>query len=113
MTLNQYDFKEEILGETIQSKLYIEVGWGAKGSIANWDVQVEIPNGKLIDIDTRFRGQLVVSPDVKEKGSPVKYYTGKCTEVNDNTVGFIAQGTGNPTNYTPATQGISMEQLKL
>jgi len=106
---SQYEFEEKELSETIHSELYLEVGWGAKDNTTNWDIQLTIPGGKIIDIDTRFRGQEVVSPVEKTKGSSVKYYTGKCQQINDNTVAFQAQSTGNPTNYTPATQGISIE----
>jgi len=92
----------------MKTALYLEVGWGERGKPFQWDVQFGISGGTIVDVDARFRGDEVVSP-LDATGEQTRYFRSSWEYVDDGTVSFTTETRGNPTNSTPATQGVALE----
>lgn len=93
-------------GSPMCGKLFIEVGWGEKDVIQNWDVSVEISGGLINSIEPRFRGVDILEPRDEH---PQKYRLTEWESINETSVHFKTVTRGNPTTVTNANQGISLE----
>ena len=89
-------------------KVHFEVGWGDKGENVDWDVRLEVKNGRLNHIEPRFRGHNIVAPQAGEKES---YAFSSWKQRDDNSVNFSTRTWGNPTTTTAGTQGICLQIL--
>ena len=99
----QYALDEDL----IHTRLYLEVGWGKRNQRVDWDVEFGISGGEIISIEPRFRGFEIVSPVEKSLDVP-SYYFSHWDNIDELTVKFNTSTFGNPTNTTPATQGICL-----
>ncbi len=87
-------------------KVYLELGWGERDQIVDWDVSLEVINGNLLAVEPRFRGRSIVAPEATEDDS----HTFSQWELRDNNrVHFRTRTWGNPTNVTANTQGLCLE----
>ncbi len=106
-------FHPEKTNETENAKMiariFLEVGWGEKKSSFSWRSRLHFPNSRILKIEPRFRGMEVVSPVEKEKGIEVPFRNGNFKQIDKGTLDFEVVSQGNPTNTTPATQGIYLE----
>lgn len=87
-----------------ETLLYLELGWGARGSQHHWDGKIEIEGGEILDVEPRFRGAEVVSPlegDDAGHALPV-------LRQEDRGVAFVVTSEANPNNSTTATQGLML-----
>jgi hypothetical protein len=92
----------------LRTVIYLEVGWGERGKPFQWDVQLGLEQGRILQVDARFRGDEVVSPlDAAEE--PSSYFRSSWRYADERTVAFTTATSGNPTNSTPATQGVALE----
>jgi len=87
-------------------KTYLEVGWGEKGLNVDWEVDLAIVNGRLVDVEPRFRGHDIVAPQGSEEES---YAFSRWDRSGDHTVRFSTRTWGNPTTTTSATQGVGLQ----
>jgi hypothetical protein len=87
-------------------KIHFEVGWGEKGVNVDWQVALNIVNGRLLDVEPRFRGHDVVAPQAKDEES---YAFSRWQQDGENRVQFATRTWGNPATTAPATQGIGLE----
>ncbi len=87
-------------------KVHFEVGWGQKGENVDWQVALEVDNGRLLDVEPRFRGHDVVAPQASEEES---YAFSDWSRVGENGLRFRTRTWGNPATTTSATQGIGMK----
>jgi hypothetical protein len=71
-------------------------------------VQLGIEPGRILQVDPRFRGDEVVSP-LDAAAEPPAYFRSSWRYADERTVAFTTATSGNPTNSTPATQGVAME----
>ena len=94
---------------TIRTKLYLELGWGAKHRTADWEVEFGIEEGTIHSIEPRFRGLEVVSPAERNATEGESFYTSRVLGKTDQSVSFQTTSSGNPTNSTPTTQGMCIE----
>jgi hypothetical protein len=95
-------------GEPLRTIIYVETGWGERGKAFDWDVQLGLERGRLLRVDARFRGDEVVSP-LDATGEQTSFFRSSWEYIDERTVSFRSRTTGNPTNSTPATQGLAME----
>lgn len=92
----------------IRSKLYLEVGWGPRGKGVSWEVDFGIDEGEILDVEPRFRGPDVLSPE-QEADSEGRAFYSWCRRKEERTVHFETRTYGNPTTSTPGTQGVCLE----
>jgi len=105
---SQCDFEIEPPGDTIRTKLHLELGWGPRKKTHHWEVEFGIRSGKILQVEPRFRGQQVVSP-LEAEGESQSHYTAHRDHVSDRSVSFSAVSGGNPNNFTPNMQGMCLE----
>jgi hypothetical protein len=100
-------------GETVHTKLYLELGWGERKVRVDWEVAFGISDGRILAVEPRFRGPEVVAPtevgdwnDLPAQGDgPTPHWE------PDGPLGiwFRTRTRGNPNTSTPATQGVCLE----
>jgi len=87
-------------------KIHMEVGWGETGENVDWQVELEVVNGQLIDVEPRFRGHSIVAPQAGEEES---YAFSDWERSGTQGVRFATRTWGNPTTTTANTQGMNLE----
>jgi len=99
--------RESPLPQPIDSdifKVYLELGWGENHDETKWDVNFQVINGKILDVEPRFRGY---GPTDISKDKDLAYTHWR--RVNPNHVHFQTKTQPNPSLYTPSTEGMSFE----
>lgn len=89
-------------------KAVLELGWGEKNCMVDWQVELEVLAGKILSVEPRFRGRDIVEPQLSEKGEHV---FSSWARTGENQIHLTTQTWGNPTIVTPATQGVCLEIL--
>jgi hypothetical protein len=87
-------------------KTHFEVGWGEKGKNVDWQVELKIENGQLLEIEPRFRGHDIVAP---QDGEEESYAFSQWERAGDHGLRFSTRTWGNPTTTTSSTQGIGLK----
>ncbi len=87
-------------------KIYLEMGWGKKGENYDWQVELEVADGELLDAEPRFRGHDVVAPQATEEDS---YAFSGWEREGRSKIQFHTRTYGNPATTTPGTQGFCLE----
>lgn len=87
-------------------KIYVEVGWGERGTDVDWQVELRIVDGALKSVEPRFRGHEVVDPMRRQKQA---YAFSDWKTLEDNAVQFATRTWGNLTTSTASTQGVCLE----
>ena len=86
-------------------KVHIEVGWGERTHATDWDVELRIENGTLVDVEPRFRGPLPSTPPREgESHTP-----NSLTRPDHETVRFTSQTWPNPHSSVAASEGVCLE----
>jgi hypothetical protein len=96
------------ISRTLETILYLELGWGARGTSHDWDCAVTIDGGEIVGVEPRFRGAEIVSPLEGQDDAhalPSIRRDGDC-------VRMTVTASANPNNATSATQGMAI-RLKL
>lgn len=96
-------------GDLVRTKIHLELGWGAKHRVAEWDVEFGIEDGRILEVEPRFRGLEVVSPAERDVSEGESFYRSKVCEKRERSVSFETVSQGNPTNSTCTTQGLCLE----
>lgn len=106
---SEKDMRRRAGGQTgpVRTILYLELGWGERGKSYGWDVRLGVTGGKIAEVDARFRGDEVVSP-LDATGNEQPTFRSAWQYVDSDTVGLTTETRGNPTNSTPATQGVAL-----
>jgi len=105
---SEYDITREHQTEIIRTKLYLEVGWGERKIKTDWDVQFGISEGRILEVEPRFRGPEVVSPLEEELSPSSSYYNSHWQLDGDLGIRFTTTTFGNPNNSTNASQGVCL-----
>jgi hypothetical protein len=87
-------------------KIPFEVGWGAKGTNVDWHVELEVVDGRLVEVEPHFRGHDVVAPQDREEES---YAFSQWERHGDHGLWFVTRTWGNPTTTTSSTQGVGLQ----
>jgi hypothetical protein len=88
--------------------LYLELGWGERRKAYQWRAKLGIRGGRILSVDARFRGDEVVSP-LDAEGDRDGYFRSSWNSLDEKSLEFHTRTSGNPTNSTPATQGVAVE----
>lgn len=105
---SQCDFEASAPADFIRTKLHLELGWGPRKKTQAWEVEFGLREGKILQIEPRFRGQQVVSP-LEADGEDNSCHTAHVDQSTDTKVHFTAVSGGNPNNTTPNMQGMCLE----
>jgi hypothetical protein len=105
---SQVDFSQREAA-TLRTKLLLEVGWGARGVRADWDVQFGISGGRLLAVEPRFRGPEIVAPQEADPTAEPHHHDSHWEREGDRAVRFATITYGNPNNLTPAMQGMCLD----
>ena len=87
-------------------KTSLEVGWGEKGTNVDWQVELRIVHGRLLDVEPRFRGHDIVAPQGREEES---YAFSQWERRGEDGIWFSTRTWGNPTTTTSGTQGVGLQ----
>lgn len=87
-------------------KVWLEVGWAEKDEFVDWQVELAVQGGELLAVEPRFRGPDIVAP--KGEAPPAVTFS-SWSQPAPHQVRFSTQTWGNPTIFTPATQGLCLE----
>ncbi|MFE4423403.1 hypothetical protein [Streptomyces sp. NPDC056817] len=85
--------------------LGFSVGWGKRDVPVQWDVQLSIEGGQLLDVQPRLHGEDVVAPADRE---PETYRFSDWGRIGERAVWLRTLTRGNPNTLTDATQGLSL-----
>jgi len=105
---SQCDFENPEPGDSIRTKLHLELGWGPRKKTQDWEVEFGVREGKVLQVEPRFRGQQVVSP-LEAEGESESHHTAQVNQTSDTAVNFSAVSGGNPNNFSPNMQGMCLE----
>jgi len=103
----QYEIQEAPDGPTRRTKLFLEVGWGHRDRQTDWEIDFGLSAGKIIEVEPRFRGHLILSP--LDGGDERCTYFSSWREIDDRMVHFRTTTWGNPNPYTNTCQGMCLE----
>jgi hypothetical protein len=92
----------------IKTKLFLEVGWGHRDEKTEWDIDFGVSEGRVIGVEPRFRGHLVLSPLDPSRDIEDTYFSSWKT-VNERLIHFETKTWGNPNPYTNTSQGMCLE----
>lgn len=95
-------------GDRIRSRITLELGWGPRNTAVDWDVDFGISDGTVLDVDPRFRGHDVLSPEQEAEGGESTFFS-SWRHRDARSVHFETVTRGNPTSSTSGTQGVSLE----
>lgn len=104
---SSYDYEETsgIKDEPLKSKIYFEFGWGEIGVKKDWDIHLNLVNGKIISAEPRLHGIDVIDPEQKH----AEEYQFSTFLFENNKVFLRTATWGNPTPLTHTNQGVSLE----
>jgi hypothetical protein len=91
-----------------RTKLYLELGWGPRGKEAPWEVDFGISEGQILEVEPRFRGLDVLSPEQAASPAENTFYSW-CEQRDRHSVHFETITYGNPTTTTSGTQGVCLD----
>lgn len=86
-------------------KVFVEVGWGEEPASTAWDVDLQIQNGRLLDVEPRLRGHGIEPPPADMAD---RYVFSEVNRPAPDRVQFATMTWRNPTITTSATQGICL-----
>jgi hypothetical protein len=92
------------LSEDLETILYLELGWGARGRSHRWDCRIAVEGGEIVSAEPRFRGAEIVSPlEGHESGHALPWIA-----EDGGAVQLSVTAEANPNNATSATQGVAL-----
>ena len=107
--VSQFNIEAKPPSGTIQSLIYLELGWGERNRAVSWEVELGLTEGRILRIEPRFRGREVVSPVEGDANDNGGFYESNWTQIDDGRVRFETVTRSNPNNATNASQGICLE----
>ena len=96
----------EPIYDPAHARLLLEVGWGERGSVTNWDLRLGIDEGRILRVEPRLRGSETVAPAASE---PDSYAVSRVERRDDRTVRLVTATQSNPTTSTPGMQAVALE----
>lgn len=86
-------------------QIHLEVGWAERDEDMDWEVELAVVGGELVEVEPRFRGHEVVAPSATEAAS---YAFSAWQRTGKNSLTFRTRTWGNPTTVTASTQGLCL-----
>ncbi|MBV6716363.1 DUF3604 domain-containing protein [Paenibacillus chitinolyticus] len=91
-------------------KVKVECGWGNSKNGYAWQGKAEIHAGKLLSVETCFRGRSILAPTPDLKDDPAMNALGnEINRQNDTSVEWTCTTFRNPTTLHPHTAGLILE----
>jgi len=87
-------------------KVCLEVGWGCKEEVVDWDIALSVESGRLLTVEPRLRGPDIVAP---LSGHPAAQKLSRWERTDESRVTLTTRTSGNPATTTPGTQAICLE----
>lgn len=104
---NRVIHRENILAAGVEDrvhKVYVEAGWGERAGETDWDVQLQVDNGRVMGVEPRFRGY---GPTDAPNTSSFAY---TCWQHDPpNRVCFETRTRPNASLHTATTEGLALE----
>jgi len=107
--VSECDLPAPEAGPTIRTRLLLELGWGARGRRTDWDVLFGVSDGRIVEVEPRFRGGEIVSPTDRGADAPSSNHYSHWEPAGPRAARFRTITFGNPNNATRATQGLCLE----
>lgn len=104
---NRVIHRENVLpdyAEATTFKLHIEMGWGEQAQPFDWQFELSIDNGSLLDVEPRLRGY---GPTANPNDNAFAYT--QLERNSENSVCLKTKTRQNPALHTAATEGVSLE----
>lgn len=91
-------------------KLRIEFGWGKSNTGYNWNGNISINDGEILDVETCFRGRSVLAPtkDMKDNDN-INNLDNRLIEKTANHISFVSNTVKNPSPVHPLTNAVIVE----
>ncbi|MEX2501500.1 MAG: hypothetical protein WD336_03915 [Trueperaceae bacterium] len=86
-------------------KVHVEVGWGERREATAWDVELHVRDGRLVDVEPRFRGPFPSAAPPFD-GSRAPHALERC---GTDGVRFTTRTFPNPHSAVAATEGVCLE----
>lgn len=106
--ISQTDIAQTTDGDSVHTLIYLELGWGERGTAVAWETELGLSAGEIIRVEPRFRGREVVSP-VEGDDEEAGFYESHWEQKGERTVSFQTVTRSNPNNATNASQGMCLE----
>ena len=90
-----------VVGSEFSGVVGLSVGWGQAGRMIDWDVELDIENGAIVEVEPRLRGVDIVDP---LSPPPSSYSFSAWERTGENSVRLRTRTVANPTVMTDATQ---------
>ena len=105
--LRRYDIPSGAADEKgiMKGKVLFEMGWGEKSTEQDWEVSIDVINGRLLDLEPRFHGVDIVDP----KDSTTRDYHFTSFSRRETGADIKTKTWGNPTATSHAAQGLCLE----
>lgn len=95
---------QETDDDGLETILFVELGWGARGTSHNWAGTLQLKGGSIERVEPRFRGPEIVSPlEGEDSAHPLPQL-----QLQGGEVKFSVTAEANPNNVTVATQGFAV-----
>lgn len=94
-------------GKAVRAKVKIDFGWNREAEYVHWLGDVSLTGGRILDIQTCFRGAAFTSPQPGE--TAFKTRVNKVLGRTDTSVRLEMYSSKNPNTMTPALQGIVLD----
>jgi hypothetical protein len=92
------------ISDGVETILYLELGWGARGRSYRWDCSIGVEGGEILAVEPRFRGAEIVSPlEGDDTGHAMPTLT-----LENHMVQLSVTADANPNNATSSTQGVAL-----
>ena len=93
--------------KAVRAKVKIDFGWNREAEYVHWLGDVSLTGGRILDIQTCFRGAAFTSPQPGE--TAFKTRVNKVLGRTDTSVRLEMYSSKNPNTMTPALQGIVLD----
>ena len=102
---NYTEYLSEAKTPTLKGKVFIEAGWGKNGFQNDWDIQIKLDKGTILNVEPRLHGVDVIDPEQKH---PHQYQFSSWSQ-KGSTIHLKTSTRGNPTPLTNSNQGLCLE----
>ena len=102
-------FKPQALSQTIKTKLYLEMGWGHDYDYYHWKTEFGISEGKIINVESRFRGMAKFSSHLAKSGVTKEKILSKWNYIDNKNIFVEAETWGNTSYEINTSQGVRIE----
>ena len=94
-------------GDSVRAKVHLDFGWNREEEYVHWLGDVSLTGGRILDVQTAFRGAAFTSPQPGE--TAFKTRVNRVLERSAEHVRLEMFSSKNPNTMTPAVQGVVLD----